>query len=191
LINQRGASLIVCPTSNRFLFAKTPSYDLLTSIERVTLGSDSPITAAGDLLDEVRFLRAEIGLDPNLIYSMVTTTPAAMFYLKDGQGQVEESGVADLIAVRGQYDTPARAVSGFTFSNVELVLLAGRVQMVSPHLYARLPNDLRSGMELMEVSGHQRWIRAPLQTLFKSANVILGENKLRLAGREVRYLGTL
>ena len=54
LINRRGASLVACPTSNDFLFGKTLSRDLLTSIERVALGSDSPITAAGDLLDEIR-----------------------------------------------------------------------------------------------------------------------------------------
>jgi hypothetical protein len=72
-----------------------------------------------------------------------------------------------------------------------LVLLAGRVQLASPHLYARLPNDLRSGMELIEVAGHLRWIRSPLQILFKAAENVLGQKKLLLAGREVRYLRTL
>jgi hypothetical protein len=114
-----------------------------------------------------------------------------MFHLNDGQGRIVESGVADLIAIRGGYDTPAHAISELTVGDVELVLLAGRVQMASPHLYVRLPYDLRSGMELIEVAGHQRWIRAPLQTLFASAESVLGQNKLLLAGREVRYLGTL
>lgn len=157
----------------------------------MALGSDSPITAAGDLLDEIDYLYGQAGLNPDMIYSMVTTSPAEMFHLKDGQGRIAESGVADLIAVRGHYDTPARAISELTFGDVELVLLAGRVQMASPHLYARLPYHLRSGMELIEVAGHQRWIRAPLQALFASAECVLGQQKLLLAGREVRYLGTL
>jgi hypothetical protein len=122
---------------------------------------------------------------------MVTSGPAKMFHLKDGQGRIAESGVADLIAVRGHYDSPARAISELTFGDVELVLLAGRVQMASPHLYARLPYDCRYGMELIEVAGHQRWIQAPLRALFASAESVLGQNKLLLAGREVRYLGTL
>jgi hypothetical protein len=46
-------------------------------------------------------------------------------------------------------------------------------------------------MELIEAGGHQRWIRAPLQTLFASVECVLGQQKLLLAGREVRYLGTL
>jgi cytosine/adenosine deaminase-related metal-dependent hydrolase/ubiquinone/menaquinone biosynthesis C-methylase UbiE len=191
LINQRGASLVVCPTSNWFLFKRTLQHELLTSVERVALGSDSPITAAGDLLDEIDYLYAQGGLAPDTIYGMVTTSPAEMFHLKDGQGSIVESGVADLIAVRGHYDTPARAISELTFGDMELVLLAGRVQVASPHLYARLPYQLRSGMELIEVAGHKRWIRVPLQALFASAECVLGQQKLVLAGREVRYLGTL
>lgn len=191
LINQRGASLVVCPTSNRFLFEKTLQHELLTSVERVALGSDSPITAAGDLLDEIDYLYAQAGITPEMIYSIVTTSPAQIFHLKDGQGRIAESGVADLIAVRGHYDTPAMAISELTFADVELVLLAGRVQMASLHLYARLPYHLRFGMELIEVGGHQRWIRAPLQALFASAECVLGQNKLLLAGREVRYVGAL
>jgi cytosine/adenosine deaminase-related metal-dependent hydrolase/ubiquinone/menaquinone biosynthesis C-methylase UbiE len=191
LINRRGTSLVVCPTSNRFLFAKTLSRDLLTSIERTALGSDSPITAAGDLLDEIRYLYEEIGLSPNMIYNMVTTGPAEMLHLKDGQGRIAESGVADLIAIRDQHDTPARALSKLAPGDVELVLLAGKVQMASPDLYTRLPYDLRSGMELIEVAGHRRWIRSSLQSLFEAAGSVFGQKQLLLAGKEVRYLGTL
>jgi cytosine/adenosine deaminase-related metal-dependent hydrolase/ubiquinone/menaquinone biosynthesis C-methylase UbiE len=191
LINRRGASLVVCPTSNCFLFGKTLSRELLTSVERLALGSDSPITAAGDLLDEIDYLYAQAGLNPDLIYSMVTSSPAEMFHLEDGQGRIAESGVADLIAIRGRYDTPARAISELTVGDVELVLLAGRVQMASPCIYARLPYDLRCGMEHIEVAGHRRWIRAPLQALFESAKNVLGRQKLLLAGREVRYIGAL
>jgi cytosine/adenosine deaminase-related metal-dependent hydrolase/ubiquinone/menaquinone biosynthesis C-methylase UbiE len=191
LVNRRGASLVACPTSNCFLFGKTLSRELLTSVERLALGSDSPITAAGDLLDEIDYLHTRTGLKPDVIYSMVTSSPAEMFHLKDGQGRIVKSGVADLIAVRGRYDTPARASSELKVGDVELVLLAGRVQMTSPDIYARLPYDLRSGMELIEVAGHQRWIRAPLQALFESAKSALGQQKLLLAGREVRYVGAV
>ena len=191
LINRRGASLVVCPTSNRFLFGRTLPRKLLTLVERLALGSDSSITAAGDLLDEINYLNAQAGLSPHVIYRMVTTNPSEMFHLNDDQGRIAESGVADLIAVRGNYDTPAHAVSELTVGDVEFVLLAGRAQIASPSIYARLPYDLRSGMELIEVGGYQRWIRAPLRELFASAASVLGQQKLLLAGREVRYLGTL
>lgn len=191
LINRRGASLVVCPTSNCFLFGKTLSHELLNSIERLAVGSDSPITAAGDLLNEIDFLYAQAGLSPDMIYSMVSSSPVEMFQLKDGQGSIAESGVADLIAIRDGYDTPARSISELAVGDVELVLLAGRVQMASPYIYARLPHDLCSGMELIDVAGHQRWIRAPLQALFASVESVLGQQKLLVAGREARYVGAL
>jgi cytosine/adenosine deaminase-related metal-dependent hydrolase len=189
LINRRHASLVVCPTSNRYLFAKTLSRDLLTSIERLALGSDSPITADGDLLDEIRHLFTEAGLHETTIYNMVTTGPADIFHLQDGQGGIEEFGVADLIAVRSKHNTPACVLSDISFIDVELVLLAGVVQLASPHVYERLPHDLRSGMELIEVAGYQRWIRSQLQPLVETAEGILGVNNLLLGGRQLRYLG--
>ena len=190
LINRRHASLVVCPTSNRYLFGKALSRGLLTSIERVALGSDSPITADGDLLDEIRYLFTEAALHENTIYNMVTAGPADIFHFEDGQGRIEEFGVADLIAVRSEHNSPARVLSHLTFINVELVLLAGVVRMASPRLYERLPRDLRSGMELIGIEGHQRWIRTDLQSLFESAERILGVNKLLLGGRKLRHLGT-
>jgi cytosine/adenosine deaminase-related metal-dependent hydrolase/ubiquinone/menaquinone biosynthesis C-methylase UbiE len=190
LINRRHASLVVCPTSNRYLFAKALSRDMLTSIERIALGSDSPITADGDLLDEIRYLFTEVGLHESTIFKMVTTNAADIFHLRESQGRIEEFGFADLIAVRNRHNTPAGTASNLSFGDVELVLLAGVVQMASPHLYERLPHDLRLGMELVEVAGHRRWIRAYLQPLFETAERTLGENNLLLGGRQLRYLGT-
>jgi cytosine/adenosine deaminase-related metal-dependent hydrolase/ubiquinone/menaquinone biosynthesis C-methylase UbiE len=191
LINRRGVSLVVCPTSNLFLFGRTMSPDLLCSVDRLAIGSDSPITAAGDLLDEVRYLYAETRLDPKQIYRIVTDASAAMLHLRDGQGRIAESGVADLIAVPDKFDSPALALANLAFSDVELVFVGGRVLMASSRLYARLPSDLRSGMEAIEVAEQQRWIRAPLQALFKMAKAGLGNEDLLVAGRAVNYLGTL
>ncbi len=191
LINRRGASLVVCPTSNHFLFAKTLSRDLIASVGRVSLGSDSPITATGDLLDEVSYLNERIGLDANAIFRMVTSSPAEMLHLTGGQGQIVESGLADLIAVRSRQGTPALVLAGLTYRDVELVLLAGRVQMVSDALYARLPQNLRPGLSLLDVAGHRRWVRSPVQALVETVEDVLGRGKVLLGRRKVRYLGAI
>ena len=62
LLRERRASLIVCPSSNKFLFGRLPDASLLSRIEKVALGSDSPLTAEGDLLDEVRFAMRFLGI---------------------------------------------------------------------------------------------------------------------------------
>ena len=55
LMRERRTSLIVCPSSNSFLYGKLPDMTLLGTLDNVALGNDSPLTAIGDLLDEIRF----------------------------------------------------------------------------------------------------------------------------------------
>lgn len=50
LIRQRGASVIVCPRSNLFTLGRAPQ---VPDDIPVALGTDSPLTAAGDFLDEL------------------------------------------------------------------------------------------------------------------------------------------
>ena len=191
LMNRRSSALVTCPTSNIFLFNQTLSRYQLASIERIALGSDSPLTAAGDLLDDVRYLHSDIGLDAELIYKMVTFNSAEILRLQYGVGKIVELGVADLIAVRGHHETPVSALSKLTFDQIELVILSGRIQMASQSIYERLRHDLRLNMQLLDVAGNQRWIRAPLDTLFGAAENILGKGNLQISGRQVKYAGAL
>jgi len=187
LLNRRGAALVLCPTSNRYLFARTPTNTFIHSIDRAALGSDSPLTAAGDLLDEVRHLRSEQDLDPHTLYKLTTENPAAILQLRRGEGHILPGGRADLIAVRSSSETPAQALANLTLAHVELVLLSGRIQLASPAIYERLLDDQRSGLHLLEVAGIERWIRAPLPALFQSAEHVLGSGNLRLGGKQVRH----
>src|SRR3984885_13416925 len=86
LINRRLAALILCPTSNVFLFHRSPSLPFIRSLDTPLLGSDSPLTAAGDLLDEIRFAHMRTGIDANSIYAMVTDRPAEVLRLRRGEG---------------------------------------------------------------------------------------------------------
>jgi len=56
LAKQRGAALVWCPSSNLFLLGRTLNGALSSGIP-IALGSDSAITAKGDLLDEIRVAR--------------------------------------------------------------------------------------------------------------------------------------
>ena len=96
----------------------------------------------GDLLDEIRYVRSEVRSDANTIYKMVTSNAAEMLRLEYGAGQITESGVANMIAVRqSRNDTPASALSELTCNEIELVIRSGRVEMASPAIYDRLPQD--------------------------------------------------
>jgi cytosine/adenosine deaminase-related metal-dependent hydrolase/ubiquinone/menaquinone biosynthesis C-methylase UbiE len=185
LINQRQAAVILCPTSNKFLFHRSPLPAFIGSLNKVTLGSDSPLTAAGDLLDEIHFARTHIGLDAGQIYDMVTNRAADILRLRRGEGQLKPGSVADLLVVRDCGLSPAEMLAQLNMAQVELVMLAGRVELVGPRLFARLPSELKRGLQLFEVDGQRRWVRAPMEKLIAEAEVILG-SEFSVGGKRVR-----
>ena len=186
LINQRQAAVVLCPTSNKFLFDHSLSPAFVKSLHKVTLGSDSPLTAAGDLLDEIRFARTHIGLDAAKIYDMVTNCAADILRLRRGEGQLKPGSVADVLVVRDCGLSPADMLGQLNTAQVELVMLAGRVELVGPTLFERLPNELKHGLQPFEVEGQRRWARAPVQNLIAQAEKTLGSD-FSVGGKRVRH----
>jgi cytosine/adenosine deaminase-related metal-dependent hydrolase/ubiquinone/menaquinone biosynthesis C-methylase UbiE len=185
LINRRRAAVILCPTSNEFLFHRSPSLEFIRSLDSVMLGSDSPLTAAGDLLDEIRFVHTQTGLDANSIYAMVTSRPAEILRLRQGEGGIKPGSVADLVVVRDTGLSPAETLAQLTSDQIGLVMLGGRIQLADEWLYERLPGGLRQGLERFEVNGHPRWVRAPIDRLFAETEEFLGSDLL-VGGKRVR-----
>jgi cytosine/adenosine deaminase-related metal-dependent hydrolase len=184
LINRRLTALILCPTSNEFLFRRSPSLAFIRSLDTAVLGSDSPLTSAGDLLDEIRFAHTRIGLDADAVYGMVTNQAADVLRLRQGEGRLWPGSVADMLVVRDVGLTPAETVAQLTMDQVELVIVSGRVQLAGPFLFERLPHALREGLHLLEVDGRQRWLRAPIEKLLAGAEEFLGSD-LRVGGKRV------
>jgi cytosine/adenosine deaminase-related metal-dependent hydrolase/ubiquinone/menaquinone biosynthesis C-methylase UbiE len=185
LINQRQAAVILCPTSNKFLFDHSPSREFIASLNNVALGSDSPLTAEGDLLEEIRFARTHIGLDARKIYDMVTNRAADILRLRRGEGQLKPGSVADVLVVRDCRLSPAEMLAQLNLAQIELVMLAGRVELVGPTLFSRLPGELRHGLQPFQVEGQRRWVRAPIEKLIAQAEEILGSD-FSVGGKRVR-----
>jgi cytosine/adenosine deaminase-related metal-dependent hydrolase/ubiquinone/menaquinone biosynthesis C-methylase UbiE len=186
LINQRLSALILCPTSNQFLFHRSPSLAFIRSLDTAVLGSDSPLTAAGDLLDEINFARKQIGIDANSIYAMVTNRPAEVLRLRRGEGGIKPGSLADILVVRDTGLSPADTLAHLTSDQIELVIVGGRIQLAGPSLIERLPSVLRQGLELFQVDGQPRWVRAPINKLLAEAEEALGSD-LRVGGKRVRH----
>jgi cytosine/adenosine deaminase-related metal-dependent hydrolase/ubiquinone/menaquinone biosynthesis C-methylase UbiE len=183
LLNARCSSLIVCPSSNDFLFGEILAKKVLESVTRVALGSDSSLTSAGDLLDEIRFAAAKCGLSPQRLYSLVTDSAASTLKLNRGEGSIRTGFPADLIAVRDQHRDPAEILCSLSASDIELVLSDGRVMLASESVFANLPLEDRAGLEPLSVDGNIRWLRAPVKDLLQEAEHILGKGKVRLGGK--------
>ncbi|HTA78435.1 MAG TPA: amidohydrolase family protein [Terracidiphilus sp.] len=185
LMRRSEAALVICPSSNQFLFAETPHIKLIRGIRRVALGSDSPLTAIGDLLDEARFAIDACNVSPDAAYAMVTETPASILRLKSGEGAVRVAGHADLIAIQDTGEEPAARLKTLSAADIELVMIGGRVQLASECVLKRLPAFVTEGLEPLSVGGITRWLRAPVEDLLASAEQVLGRSQVRLGGKPV------
>jgi len=186
LFQASGAGLVWCPSSNMFLFGETLSAETVRTFPRVALGSDSPLTAQGDLLDEIRFAHQILQTPASELYGYVTRQPADLMNLKNGEGIIRAGGIADLIAVRDTGRTPADTLAALSYKDVELVLLGGKVQLASAALLGRISSEARKGLQPLSIAGVRRWVRAPMEKLFAETAMHLG-SAFCLGGKEVRF----
>jgi cytosine/adenosine deaminase-related metal-dependent hydrolase len=186
LARERRVSLIVCPSSNEFLFKRLPDMALLGTIENVALGNDSPLTAEGDLLDEIRFASHFCDIRPDAIYRMVTEAAAAVLRLGDYEGSIAVSGVGDLMAVRDIGEAAQNRLRELSMHDVEFVMVGGCVQLASETIMERLPGTVVQGLEALWIDGTTRWLRAPVRELLLKAEEVLGKGEVRLGSKPVR-----
>jgi cytosine/adenosine deaminase-related metal-dependent hydrolase len=184
LLRAAHAGFIWCPSSNRFLFGEVLAPDEIRRFPKVALGSDSPLTAQGDLLDEVRFAYEELQTPPGELYQYVTHCAAALLGMRGGEGKVQVGGVADLTIVRDPGLSPADTLATLTYREIELVLLGGRVQLASEQVRRQLPPSVCEGLQPIAVEGHIRWIRAPVDGLFRQTSAYLNR-PIYLGGKRV------
>jgi len=167
LLRESGAGLVWCPSSNVFLFGRTLPARVIESMPRVALGSDSPLTAIGDLLDEVRFARDATQLHPDSLYRLVTRQAAQLLRLREGEGSLRPGGMADIVAVRDCGRLPGERLASLSYCDIELVLIGGRIHLASDEMLQLLPKNTRTGLQPLVVEDTLRWVRAPLERLFR------------------------
>jgi len=185
LLNERGTSLIICPSSNHFLFEKTHMREQLHSIERLALGSDSPLTATGDLLDELHFAKSACGLGPEELYPLITDNAAHVLRLRRGEGTLRHNAMADLVAVCHRRGTPAEILAEMSWRDVELVIVRGRVHLASANVYDRLPEEIRRDLTPLLIDGELRWLRGLVNAMLQAAERVIGNGDVRLGGLQI------
>ena len=93
-----GAAVVWCPTSNRRLLGRTLDPRRLCAAGRLALGSDSRLSGARDLLEEMRDIAARGELAPAQILALSTTAAARILRLP-GRGHLAPGARADLVIV--------------------------------------------------------------------------------------------
>jgi Amidohydrolase family len=126
----RGAGLVWCPASNQFLFGRTaPVRQFLDHSDRAAahlcLGSDSRVTGARDLLDELRVAASLAPVTPRELLRMVTASPAGMLRVA-GAGRLAPGARADLLVIPPTRSDAASALLETSRDGVSLVMIDGR-----------------------------------------------------------------
>ena len=161
LVRRAGAATIWCPRSNLFTLGKTLGREVVSSGVRLALGTDSSLTAEGDLLDEIGFVH-DFGL---CACEMVDRSARNVLMLPPEP--------EDWIAVREFGAQP------------KLVMIGGEIRLISPSLARQLPSSLAAEFHSLHVEGRQRvLIRWDVRSLLDETRAYLPY--FRLAGREIR-----
>jgi cytosine/adenosine deaminase-related metal-dependent hydrolase len=121
-LDRAEAGLIWCPSSNLRLFGKTAEVVELLERRRVGLGTDSRLSGARDLLDELHLVGQISGLDDASLESLVTSHSARLLRLPD-RGALRADARADILIL------PARTrLAAASRADVRLVLIGGIVR---------------------------------------------------------------
>jgi cytosine/adenosine deaminase-related metal-dependent hydrolase len=177
-----GIGVVWCPSSNLYTLGQTLSPGQVKGFPRIALGSDSPLSGIGDLLDEVRVAHDEMGISPPLVYDLVTSRPAHLLRLSFGEGFLQPGSKANLIVTRDRQTTPAETLVRMTWRDVELVMQGGRILLLSPAIADCIPCELKRDMEPIYIDGVERFLRAPISDLWTQTANALGRIPI-LSGR--------
>jgi cytosine/adenosine deaminase-related metal-dependent hydrolase len=162
-VRAAAASAISCPRSNLFVLGKTLDLPRIASMVPTALATDSPLTAEGDLLDEIRFAKDHFRLDHAILLGMVTRKAAQILHLPERTG--------DWIAARAFGEPP------------ELVVSENKIRLISEPLAGALPKELRAEFSRLCMEGRPTvLVRWKLEPLFEETLAVLGD-EVRLGGR--------
>lgn len=160
-LDRAGAGLLWCPSSNLRLFGKTaPVLDLIAR-GRVALGTDSRLTGARDLLDELHVAAEVAELGEQALESLVTSHSARLLRLSD-RGVLRPGMLADLLILPSQLP-----LSRATRADVRLVMLDGIVRYGDKD-YVELAAPASSCVEI-RVDGRPKMLDCKFAALLRTA----------------------
>jgi hypothetical protein len=150
-LQRAGAGLLWCPSSNLRLFGKSAEVGPLVMAGRVALGTDSRLSGARDLLEEVRIAAEVSGFDAPTLESLVTAVAAQLLRLPD-RGVLKVGARADLVILPAGMSLPQA-----TRADIRLVMLNGKARLADEayaHIAARQPLHARP----VGASSNSRWL---------------------------------
>jgi cytosine/adenosine deaminase-related metal-dependent hydrolase len=151
-LRRSGTAVVWCPTSNLHLYGRTMPPELPGSGVDVLLGTDSLLSGAGTLLDELRAARAARLLDDSALLDAVGATAARRLGIEPPS--LAPGAAADLCFLR----RPPLEASA---ADVALVVVDGRPRY-GDAAFAELFERAGVEVDALQVGGAARLVEAPL-----------------------------
>ncbi len=126
-----GAAVVWCPGSNHALLGRSLDPRRLCDAGRLALGSDSRLSGARDLLDEMRDVVVRAELDPRRLLGLATTHAARILRMLS-RGTLAHGASADLVIVEDQGGDEARSLVGIERSRIRAVVRDGVPRIADP-----------------------------------------------------------
>ncbi|MGN6113115.1 MAG: amidohydrolase family protein [Luteimonas sp.] len=127
----RGAAVVWCPSSNLALLGATLDPRPLHAAGRLALGTDSRLSGARDLLDEIRGVLVRGTRDAAQLLDLATAAAARLLRMP-GHGGLAAGDRADLVVVRDDRGTGGEALAGLRRSELRAVVRDGLPCIADP-----------------------------------------------------------
>jgi len=123
--------VVWCPTSNHRLLGRSLDPRRLCAAGRLALGTDSRLSGARDLLDEMRGIAARGELEPARLLALVTRQAARILRLPAG-GSLAPGVPADLVIVQDRGGDERCGLVGIARSQLRAVVRHGVPRIADP-----------------------------------------------------------
>lgn len=127
----QGAAVVWCPSSNLALLGRTLDPRRLCEVGRLTLGSDSRLSGARDLLDELANVMDGYGLSSKQLLALVTTQAASILRMP-ARGHLLPGAAADMVIVEDLGGDVMRSLVGIDRSRIRAVVRDGMPCIADP-----------------------------------------------------------
>jgi len=129
----RGAAVVWCPSSNLRMLGRTLDPRRLFDAGRLALGSDSRLTGARDLLDELRVAAAHGPLGPRELLRLATADAGRVLRMPE-VGGLDAGQHADMLVLRDRGGDPYQALIDASRHDIRAVVRGGVPALADPDL---------------------------------------------------------
>ena len=171
-------AIVWCPVSNYFLFNKTAAIDELKNETKILFGTDSAVSAEGNIWEHLRFARKLKLLEDKELFNSLTSAPAEVWDLKSF-GEVKENFSADLVVAKNKFNNGLESFFSLNPEDIIMILKKGKIVLWDESIKDQLNfsgDELKLFTSII-LSGGKKYISGDLKNLVNSIHQYNNEIK--------------